>query len=220
MRLTLALLLVPAIVACARPPTPQTATTNPAGFPFYPGSTLLVAREWRHELSPEERSALGIVGSDQNAYLGHEVVTATQASFADLVAWLGNFDAQPPDGYRIGLWGNGVEDARDQARAAGIDFSVFDRDEHAGTHDVVVLAVDPVLFQRKAGFMLSALSHARYLPSFLRGPLDAEAQAQTGFTVSEALDPTTPIGAAIDALGRLNDANARGIIYVDARPAR
>ena len=38
--------------------------------------------------------------------------------------------------------------------------------------------------------------------------------------VPASLDPTTPIGAAVDALGRLNDANARGVVYVDARPAR
>jgi hypothetical protein len=68
--------------------------------------------------------------------------------------------------------------------------------------------------------MLSYLNRFRYLPAFLRGPIDAQAQAQTGFTVSEALDPTTPIGAAIDALGRLNDANARGVIFIDARPTR
>lgn len=219
-RVTLALVLVPAIVACAHAPAPAPAPTNPAGFPFYPGSTLLVARDWRHDLDASERSAMGFLDADQSAYVGHEVVTATPATFDDLSEWLRSLDAHPPDGYRVGLWGSGLDDVRAQARSAGIDFGVFDRDERTGMHDVVVMAVDPDLFQRKAGLMLSALTRFRYLPAFLRGPIDQQAQQQTGFTVSEALDPTTPIGAAVDALGRLDDARARGVIYVDARPAR
>jgi len=218
-RVLLALLLVPAIVACARASRPV-AQSNPADFPFYPGSTLLVAREWRHDLSADERSALGIFDAQQTAYAGHEVVSATSASFDDLVLWLERLERQPPDGYRVGVWGSGIEDAREQGRNVGLDFGVFTRDERTGTHDVVVIAVDPVTFQRKAGFMLSAIERFRYLPPFLRAPIDEQARAQTGFTVSEALDPTTPIGAAVDALGRLNDANARGVVYVDARPAR
>jgi hypothetical protein len=219
-RVILCLLALSALVACAQP-APKPPPANPAGFPFYPGSTLLVARSWEHALSPSERSALGIVsGSDRSAYAGHEVVTATQASFGELVAWLRDLSVKPPPGYRIGLWGSGIDEAREQARAAGIDVSVFDQDARTGTHDVVVIAVDPTLLQRKAGFMLSALTRFKYLPAFLRAPLDAQARAQTGFTFSEALDPTTPIGAAIDAIGRLNDAGARGVIFIDARAAR
>lgn len=82
------------------------------------------------------------------------------------------------------------------------------------------MAVDPDLLQRKAGFMLSAINRFRYLPAFLRAPIDAQVREQTGFTVSDAIDPMTPIGAAIDALGRLNGAKARGVIFIDARPAR
>lgn len=215
-RLTLALLVAPVLAGCAHALGPRPTPTNPAGFPLYPGSTVLSVRAWNHALSPSERSTLGIFDTNENAYAGHDVVTATQASFDELVAWLQALDAHPPQGYRVGVWGNGLDDARAQARAAGVDFAAFDR----GAHDVLVIVVDPVLLQRKAGFMLSAISRFRYLPAFVRAPIDAQARAQTGFTVSEAVDPTTPIGAAVDALGRLNDARSRGIIFIDARPAR
>ncbi len=189
---------------------------NPAGFPFYPGSSVLVVRRWRHALSPTERTAFGIVGGG-GTYQGYEVVTATQESFSRLDAWLRDQTARPPDRYQLGLWGSGVDQARAQANAYGLDFALFDREEHGSPHEVAVIGVDPALLQSKAGFVLSMLGRFRYLPQVLRGPIDEQAREQTGFTVSEALDPTTPIGAAIDALGRLNGAQARGIIYLDAR---
>ncbi len=216
MRVIFVALLLPLLVACAHS-APRPAPTNPAGFPLYPQSNVLAVRDWHGSLSSSERNALGIANGG-GTYVGHEVVTATQASFDDLLVWLHQIDAHPPDGYRVGLWGSGVDVAREQARSAGIDFSVFERAERSGTHDVVVVTVDPLLLQRKAGFMLSALTRFRYLPAFLRAPIDAQARAQTGFTVSEALDPNTPIGAAVDALGRLNDAHGRGVIFIDARP--
>ncbi|MGH7738065.1 MAG: hypothetical protein ACREMP_09405 [Candidatus Tyrphobacter sp.] len=219
MRASLALLLLPAIAACARV-APPAVTTNPAAFPFYPQSRLLAVRRWEHALSPQERSALGITGAVAGAYRGHEVVTATGASFDELIAWLSGLAARPPDGYRVALWGSGVDTTRARSRADGIDFSVFQRDERGATHDVAVMVVDPALFQRKAGLMLSALNRFRDLPGFLRAPIDAQAQAQTGFTVSQALDPATPIGAAIDALGRLDASGSRGVVFVDARPVR
>lgn len=219
MRVTLPLLVLPLLAGCSHPTALQ-PPRNPAGFPLYPGSTILVARAWKHALTPAERSAFGIVDARGAAYAGHEVVTATQARFSSELAWLRAFDASPPRGYRIGIWGSGVDQAREQARSAGLDFTVFQRNERSGAHDVLVMVVDPALLQRKAGLMLTAMEHFRSLPDFLKAPIDAQARAQTGFTVSEALDPMTPIGAAIDALGRLNASGARGVIYVDAEPAR
>ncbi len=210
---------MPLLAGCAHGAAPGALSVNPAGFPFFPGSSVLVVRSWRHELSPSERAAFGIVGGG-GAYQGHEVVTATQASFDQLVAWLRDLSARPPDRYRVGLWGSGVEQARGQAYTYGLDFAVFDREEDGTPHEVAVIGVDPALLQSKAGFVLSMLGKFRYLPQFLRAPIDEQAREQTGFTVSEALDPTTPIGAAIDALGRLNEAQGRGVVYLDARRVR
>lgn len=205
------------LAGCAHGTAPPPA--SPVDFPLYRDSTILSVRDWHHTLSPGERSALGIVGSGDKAYGGHEVVTATGASFDDLDEWLRELDSHPPDGYGVTVWGSGVDEARERARNMGIDFGVFDRDEHGVEHEVLVVTVDPDLLQRKAGIMLSLLSRFHDLPPFLRAPIDAQARAQTGFTVSDATDPTTPIGAAVDALGRLHDVQARGVILIDARPS-
>lgn len=173
-------------------------------------------RAWHHTLSSSERAAFGM-GSTQGAYSGYEVLSATADSFDELLIWLQALSLRPPDGYRVTIWGSGVEDARASARNLGFDFGVFDRRERGVAHDVVVVAVDPDTMQRRAGIMLSVLGRFHQLPSFLRSAMNSQVKAQTGFTVSEALDPATPIGAAIDSLERLHEIHARGVIFIDAK---
>ncbi|HEY9084564.1 MAG TPA: hypothetical protein VIN40_01280 [Candidatus Tyrphobacter sp.] len=211
------LIVALALAGCAHGPAPQPA--SPVDFPLYRDSSVLVVRDWHHTLSPGERSALGIIGSGNEAYAGHEVVTATGSSFGEVAGWLRELDAHPPNGYHVTVWGSGVDEARERARNMGVDFGVFDRSESGVTHDVLVVTVDPDILQQKAGIMLSLISRFHDLPPFLRAPIDAQARAQTGFSVSDATDPTTPIGAAVDALGRLHDVHSRGVILIDARPA-
>ncbi len=50
----------------------------------------------------------------------------------------------------------------------------------------------------------------------LRDPIDAQAKKQTGFTVSEATNPDTPVGAAVDSLDQLRDFGGNGIVLIDA----
>lgn len=215
------MLLAAALTSCGGKTGAGGATSprvsDPIDFPLYGGSSVLSVRDWRHTLTPGERSELGISASSTGVYGGHEVVTATTASFDDVTLWLRDVDNRPPDGYHDALLGSGVDQARMSARNIGIDFSVFNRDERDGPHDVVVLAVDPDLVQSKAGFVLSMLDKFRRLPSFLRDPIDAQAKKETGFTVSDAVDPNTPLGVAVDALSQLHEAQARGVIFFDAQ---
>jgi hypothetical protein len=206
-----------ALAGCARAPVSHPALVNPVAFPLYRDSDVLSVRAWRHTLTQSERAAFGM-GSDQGSYSGYEVLSATSDSFDELVTWLQALNLRPPDGYRATIWGSGVEDARASARNLGFDFGVFDRKERGVTHDVVVVAVDPDAMQRRAGIMLSVLGRFHRLPVFLRDAMNAQVRAQTGFTVNEALDPATPIGAAIDSLERLNEIRARGVIFIDAKP--
>lgn len=210
-------LLVATLTACARGPAPAPSPTSPIGFPLFGGSTVLSVHDWHRTLSRGERTALGIIGTRGGAYGGYEVVTATDAPFDQVTAWLHRLNRQPPAGYHVTLWGSGVDDARDNARSIGLDFGVFGRVERGVAHDVVVVAVDPDRLQQKAGFALSMLGKFQRLPAFLRSSIDAQARAQTGFTVSDAVDPSTPIGAAVEALGSLHDAHSRGVIFIDAR---
>jgi hypothetical protein len=79
-----------------------------------------------------------------------------------------------------------------------------------------VMVVDPQTLDEKAGPMLGLVSRFKHVPSMLRDPLDAQAKKQTGFSITEAIDPETPIGAAIAALGELQDFGGRGIVLIDA----
>ncbi len=176
---------------------------------------MLSVRTWQHTLTSGERAALGITGSAGNAYGGYEVLTATFDSFDNVAAWLQGLNNLPPQGYRVALWGNGVDEARIDARNIGFDFGAFTDKKRGVRHDVAVIVVDPDLVQRKAGIVLSLLSRYKEMPPFLRAAVDAQAKAQTGFTVSEATDPATPLGIAVDALERLHDVHARGVILVD-----
>jgi hypothetical protein len=207
-----------ALAACARNSASHPALVSPVAFPLYRDSDVLSVRAWHHTLSQSERDAFGM-GSNGGSFSGYEVLSATPDSFDDLVTWLQALSMRPPDGYRVTVWGTGIEDARASARNLGFDFGIFDRKERGVWDDVVVVAVDPDAMQRRAGIMLSVLGRFHQLPAFLRGAMNAQVKAQTGFTVSEALDPATPIGAAIDSLQRLHEIHARGVIFIDARPA-
>jgi hypothetical protein len=55
------------------------------------------------------------------------------------------------------------------------------------------------------------------LPAVLRGPIDNEAKARFGITISQATQPESPIGAALAALTDLEHKNSRGIVLVDAQ---
>jgi hypothetical protein len=212
-----ALALVLLAAACAQHAGHRIA--NPVPFPLYRDSSVLAVHTWHRVLTSGERTVFGITGSQNTAYRGYEVVSATGDSFDDVSAWIQSLTQHPPNGYRIAVWGSGVEEARASARNIGIDFGIFGRNERAVSHDVAVIAVDPALLQKRAGVMLSLLARYRNLPSFLQSAMNAQVKAQTGFTASEVLDPQTPVGAAIDALASLHDRHDRGVILIDAVPA-
>ncbi len=79
-----------------------------------------------------------------------------------------------------------------------------------------MVVLDPTTFEEKAGPVLSLIDKYSMLPQSFRDPIDAQAKARTGFTVSQALDPSQPIGAAIVAARTLRNANQRGVVLVDA----
>ena len=70
---------------------------------------------------------------------------------------------------------------------------------------VVVMVVDPQTLDEKAGAMLGLIGRFKHMPRMLRDPIDAQAKKQTGFSITEATNPDTPIGAAVAALDELRD---------------
>jgi hypothetical protein len=50
----------------------------------------------------------------------------------------------------------------------------------------------------------------------MRGPIDQQVKQRVGITLSEAMDPASPIGATLAALSDFEQRNSRGIVVIDA----
>jgi hypothetical protein len=191
--------------------------TNSVDFPLFDGASVLSSREWHQTIT--SRPGVGdnaVFRQGAGTYDGHDVVAGTQALMPSLEAWLHDLDAHPPAGYTSALQGTGVEAVRAHTRDLGVDFAVFEGGTNGKKHGIVVLAVDPQMLDAKAGPMLGMVGKFKLLPQSLRDSIDAQAKKQTGFTISEATNPDSPIGAAIGALGQLRDFGGRGVVLIDA----
>ncbi|MBV8531629.1 MAG: hypothetical protein JO104_09950 [Candidatus Eremiobacteraeota bacterium] len=196
---------------------PSPSATNPVAFPLFEGADVLSAREWHNTVSARPGFAdRALLAEGSGTYDGHDVVAGTQALMPVLESWLGGLATNPPAGYHIAVTGNGVEAVRTHTRELGIDFAVFEDAEQGKRHGVAVLVVDPETLDEKVGPMLGLIGRFKHVPRMLRDPLDAQAEKQTGFSISEATNPDTPIGAAIAALDELRDFGGRGIVLIDA----
>ncbi len=105
---------------------------------------------------------------------------------------------------------------RTHTRDLGFDFQAFENVENGKRHGVVAIVVDPQTLDEKAGPMLGLIGRIKNMPPMLRDPLDAQVRKQTGFSLTEAANPDTPLGAVIGSLGQLRDFGGRGIVLVDA----
>jgi len=198
-------------------PTSETATANPVDFPLYAGSAVVATRDWHATVgATTARNQRSIYGQGAGSYAGHEVIAQTSATLPQLESWIDTFDRTPPLGYTVALKGSALDEARLRANALGLAFGSFEKPIAGKRHTVVVIAIDPAQLDAKAGSFISLIGKYKMLPAILRDPIDAQAKARTGFTVSEALDPNTPIGAALGALSTLRSSGQRGIVLLDA----
>ncbi len=208
------------LAACSRhgsAGSPSPTATNPVAFPLFDGANVLSAREWHNAITARSGAVdSAFLSQGAGKYDGHDVVAGTQALMPALEAWLDDLDAHPPDGYRVAITGNGVEAVRTHTRELGIDFVIFESAGQGKPRGVAVMVVDPQTLDEKAGPMLGLIGRFKHVPSILRDPLDAQAKKQTGFSITEATNPDTPIGAAVAALDQLRDFGGRGIVLIDA----
>jgi hypothetical protein len=191
--------------------------TNPIAFPLFDGASVLSAHAWHDTIAARPALAdSAVFAQGAGTYDGHDVVAGTQALMPVLESWLAGLAANPPAGYQVAITGNGVESVRTRTRELGVDFVVFEGTDAGKRHGVAVMVVDPETLDEKAGPMLGLIGRFKHVPSLLRDPLDAQAKRQTGFTITEATNPDTPIGAAIAALDELRDFGGRGVVMIDA----
>lgn len=197
--------------------TPGPAGTNSTDFPLYEGSTVIASRDWTQSVnSSTAASERGVFAQGAGTYTGHDVIAHTPATVEQLRAWLDAMTKAPPAGYTAVSSGSGMDQARNRAQSFGLDFNVFQKTDNGKKHHLIVIAIDPKALQGKAGPMLGFINKYKMLPSSLRDPIDAQAKQRTGFSISEALSPDTPIGASLGALDQLRSSGERGIVLVDA----
>jgi hypothetical protein len=197
--------------------SPSPAATNPIAFPLFAGANVLSAHAWHSTISARPGVAdSAVFAQGAGTYDGHDVVAGTQALMPALEGWLGEMSQNPPAGYSVAIRGNGVDAVRAHTRNLGVDFVAFEGTENGKRHGIVVMAVDPQTFDEKAGPLLGLIGKFKLMPRSLRDPIDAQARRQTGFSLSEATNPDTPIGAAVAALAELRDFGGRGIVLIDA----
>ena len=213
----LALVLLAACSQGSKTSQPTPAPTDATGFPLYSESSVLNAHDWHQTVSAgAARSAGGVFAQGAGSYAGHETIAKSSASMEQLEAWLRDLKKTPPTGYTPVANGTGNEEARARLQQLGMDFAAFRHEVDGKRQDVVVVALDPATIDAKAGAMLGLIGKYKMLPQGLREPIDAQAKKQTGFSISEALSPDTPLGAALDAFDRLKSTGDRGIVVLDA----
>ncbi len=214
-----ALLCVVAI-GCAKPKPQQTTVVqthrnavNPSDFPLYRSSTVMtIVPVDSEQLFAAMRKADPSAHLPPKNYRGHEIIAQTTASMPQLSAWLAGLRTSPPPGMHFST--THVDISHDERP----DTSTLDGEEFdapAARRSVYVFLADPKLIRAQMGFAFELIDSYAKVPSVLRGPIDDQSKQQTGYTVTEMLDPNSPIGAVVGAVKALQGTNRRAILLID-----
>lgn len=196
---------------------PSAAPTNPTDFPLYANSQIVAAKDFSEKVDVSEvKVAGGALAQGSGTYAGHQVVAKTDATLAQLSAWLDDTAKSPPQGYSVPGTGSSIARARAQVARYGIDFAPFVQDENGTKVGYLVIALDPQTLDAKLGPAIGLLDKFNTLPAMLRRPVDKQVQARIGITATQALDPASPLGAALAAYDDVKSSNDRAIVVVDA----
>lgn len=192
------------------------ALHNPLDFPLYPDSQLLATRAFTQVINADTSSGGNSIFENGNGtYTGHEVIASSTAAFSDLSAWIDRLNAAPPPGYSaLETGANPAE--RVQAERYGLDYAVFTKKNGGKTQGLLAIVMDPHLVTQRFGVVLGMISKYKALPAIMREPIDNEAKQRIGMTISQATQPDSPVGAALDALDQFEHKDSRGIVLIDA----
>jgi hypothetical protein len=198
----------------SRGPATPAPIANPLDFPLYGNAKIVASHDFTQNVNTTSSGTGGQVMAHGNGtYKGQEVIAATPASFAQVSAWARSLDQHPPHGYVQNV--NSTQ-GHEQAQRFGLDYASFQKTENGKTKGVLVVVLDPAKVNQRMGPVLKLISTYKALPQALRSPIDDKVKAQTGMTVSEAMAPDSPIGAALAALDDLQHTDARGIVVLNA----
>ena len=195
----------------AAPRATAATIANPTDFTLGADAKILDAKPFNQTVTNSQGPGGTLLSQGVGSYHGHSVIAQSSAPLADVKAWLKKIEGEPPAGY-VYVATAQHPNAVAVAGKYGVTYAVFRR----GAKGAVIAVIDPKLAHDKIGIMLSLVDKYRMLPSNMRGPIDDATKKQTGMSVSEALDPSAPVGMTIEALRAVNGSNDPAIVVVDA----
>ena len=195
-------------------PSGHRVVENPSTFPLYPHSDLInVVPIDSAQMFAAIRKADPHADVQKN-FRGHEIIAQNAAPMAQLNTWLASLRTRPPAGLRLSEDHVDVN-AGDGKKASSLAIDGAEFDTPAKTRDVYVFVADPERVRAQLGVVFGLIDSYAKVPQMLRGPIDDEAKQQLGYTVTEMLDPKSPVGAAVTALKQLQGTGHRAIVLVD-----
>lgn len=218
---TLALIAAAALAACSSGQNAQQSASssgalrNPIDFPLYSNASIVSSHTFVQAINAGSAGDNSIFEGGNGTYTGNEVIAATQAAFPELTSWIDRVNATPPSGYTPLETGTNA-DQRLQSERNGLDYALFTKKQNGKTRGLLVIVMDPPLVNEHFGFILNLMSRYRSLPAIFRQPIDNTAKQRIGMTLSDAMRPDSPIGAALSALDQFEHKDTRGIVLIDA----
>lgn len=193
--------------------TPQFSQANPSDFPLYHGSVVdAVVPVDSAQVDAAMRASDSKAGF-RHGFRGHEIIAETGATFPQLKAWVKQLKAAPPAGLHVALDSFSFQgDSSSETFLTGTQF-----DSRHADRSVIVVVADPRGMHEFTSTLSMLIDNYDKVPQMLRAPIDAQAKEQLGYTVTEMLDPKSPVGAVVATLKRLGPANRRGILLIDEK---
>lgn len=186
------------------------AISNPTDFPLEAGSKILAAKPFNQTVTAGGAGGTTL-SQGAGTYSGHSVIAQASGSIADAKAWLDKTESAPPTGYTHVAT---AENARAAIVAAkyGVSYGVFKN----GPKGAVIAVIDTKVAHAKLGFLLDLADKYKMLPESMRGPIDDQVKQRLGMSITEALDPSAPVGMTLEALRTINSSDEPAIVEVDA----
>ncbi len=196
--------------------SPAAALKNPSDFPLVADAKILDVKPFSQTVAAGQGQASMLGAQGAGTYNGDEVLASTTMSSKDLSEWLAGLGQKPPTGFVYETGSATASGKVSQTLALyGISYAAFRSADKAINRGVVIVAMDPSTVREKLGLALGLVERYRSLPSALRDPIDQQIKAKTGFTATEATDPSSPLGMTLSALHELENSGTRAIVMVD-----
>ncbi len=218
-----AVLICAVTASCAKHEETQTTTAppahrlvvNPSDFPLYPGSGVItVVPVDSTQMFAAIRKADPQASVPPKNYRGHEIIAQTNASMAQLSAWVVSLQKSPPAGFHASK--DHIDVSRGDANgwsSKTVDGGAFDAS--GAQRSVYVFVADPTRIRAQMGPAFDLIDNYAKVPGMLRGTIDDQAKQQMGYSVTEMLDPNSPVGAVVTAVKRLQGTGRRAILLID-----